>query len=83
MSCAKRFFSVAGTERIAEFKRLFGGKKIKICDTLRAVTPFGALSVFGEFLGRIGLAEQLASGAPTSPKAAITTIPDKYWSDSS
>jgi hypothetical protein len=39
-----------------EFKPLFGGGKIKICDTLRAVTPFGGLSVFIEFLGRIGLA---------------------------
>jgi hypothetical protein len=43
-----------------EFKPLFGGGKIKICDTLRAVTPFGGLSVFIEFLGRIGLVEQLA-----------------------
>jgi hypothetical protein len=25
-----------------EFKPLFGGGKIKICDTLRAVTPFGS-----------------------------------------
>jgi hypothetical protein len=27
-----------------EFKPLFGSGKIKICDTLRAVTPFGGLS---------------------------------------
>jgi hypothetical protein len=40
-----------------EFSPLFGGGKI--CDTLRAVTPFGGLSVFIEFLGRIGLVEQL------------------------
>src|ERR1700732_3908457 len=44
-----------------EFKPLFGGGKIKICDTVRAVTPFGGLSVFIEFLGRIGLVERLAS----------------------
>jgi hypothetical protein len=42
-----------------EFRPLFGGGKIKICDTLRAVTPFGGLSVFIEFLGRIELVEQL------------------------
>ena len=42
-----------------EFKPLFGGGKIKICDTLRAVTPFGGLSVLIEFFGRIGLVEQL------------------------
>ena len=52
-----------------EFKPLFGGGKIKICDTLRAVTPFGGLSVFIEFLGRIGLVEQLASRAPYQPKS--------------
>jgi len=52
-----------------EFKPLFGGGKIKICDTLRAVTPFGGLSVFIEFLGRIGLVEQLASQAPYQPKS--------------
>ena len=42
-----------------EFKPLFGGGKIKVCDTLRAVTPFGGLSVLIEFLARIGLVEQL------------------------
>jgi hypothetical protein len=29
-----------------EFKPLFGGGKIKICDTLRAVTPFGGVVGF-------------------------------------
>ena len=53
-----------------EFKPLFGGGKIKICDTLRAVTPFGGLSVFIEFLGRIGLVEQLANRTPYQPKSA-------------
>ena len=42
-----------------EFKPLFGGGKIKICDTLRAVTPFGGLWVLIEFFARIGLVEQL------------------------
>jgi hypothetical protein len=53
-----------------EFKPLFGGGKIKICDTVRGVTPFGGLSVFIEFLGRIGLVEQLASRTPYQPKSA-------------
>ena len=52
-----------------EFKPLFGGGKIKICDTVRAVTPFGGLAVFIEFLGRIGLVEQLASRNPYQPKS--------------
>jgi hypothetical protein len=52
-----------------EFKPLFGGGKIKICDTLRAVTPFGGLSVLIEFLGRIGLVEQLQSQEFYQPKS--------------
>ena len=61
-----------------EFRPLFGGGKIKICDTLRAVTPFGGLSVFIEFLGRIGLVEQLASRAHRTAalRAELATRPD-------
>src|SRR5246127_948560 len=47
-----------------EFRPLFGGGKIKLCDTLRAVTPFGGLAVFIEFLGRIGLVVQLTERGP-------------------
>jgi hypothetical protein len=47
-----------------EFRPLFGGGKIKICDTLRAVTPFGGLSVLIEFFERIGLVEQLEEHQP-------------------
>jgi hypothetical protein len=43
-----------------EFRPLFGGGKIKICDTLRAVTPFGGLSVLLEFFG----ANRLGRAAP-------------------
>jgi Transposase DDE domain group 1 len=53
-----------------EFKPLFGGGKIKICDTLRAVTPFGGLSVLIEFFARIGLVEQLANRQFYQPKSA-------------
>jgi hypothetical protein len=47
-----------------EFRPLFGRGKIKLCDTLRAVTPFGGLSVFIEFLGRIGLVAELTERVP-------------------
>jgi hypothetical protein len=47
---------------------LYSGK-IKICDTLRAVTPFGGLSVLIEFFGRIGLVEQLQSQEFYRPKS--------------
>ena len=69
MSCAKTIFSHTGTERWQEFKPLFSGGKIKLCDTLRAVTPFGGLSVLIEFFGRIGLVEQLQSREFYQPKS--------------
>jgi hypothetical protein len=37
----KHFSQVPEQNDWQEFKPLFGGGKIKICDTLRAVTPFG------------------------------------------
>jgi hypothetical protein len=52
-----------------EFRPLFGGGKIKICDTLRAVTPFGGLSVLIEFFRRIGLVEQLQDRTLYRPKS--------------
>ena len=52
-----------------EFKPLFGGGKIKLCDTLRAVTPFGGLSVLIEFFSRIGLVDQLQERRPYQPKS--------------
>ena len=64
MSCANTISQAPEQNDWKEFKPLFGGGKIKVCDTLRAVTPFGGLSVFIEFFGRVGLVEQLANGSP-------------------
>ena len=52
-----------------EFKPLFASGKIKICDTLRAVTPFGGLSVLIEFFRRIGLVKELQVRRPYQPKS--------------
>ena len=66
----KKHFSQAPEQNDwQEFKPLFGGGKIKLCDTLRAVTPFGGLSVFIGFLDRIGLIEQLTERLPCQPKS--------------
>ena len=51
---------------------LWGEKKVVLRQTPRAVTPFGGLSVFIEFLGKIGFAEQISEHLPvhlTSPNA--------------
>ena len=41
-----------------------GGRKVELRETKRAVTPFGGLVVFGEFLGKIGYAEAVRQHLP-------------------
>jgi len=51
---------------------LWGRKKVVLRQTPRAVTPFGGLSVFIDFLRRIGFSEQVRRDRPVhlkSPKA--------------
>src|SRR5260370_7147930 len=51
---------------------LGGGKKVELRETPRAVTPFGGLVVFFEFLRRIGYSEAVRQHLPfrlTSPNA--------------
>jgi len=36
---------------------LWGGKKVELRETQRAVTPFGGLVVFFEFLRQVGIAK--------------------------
>lgn len=51
---------------------LWGGKKVELRETRRAVTPFGGLLVFVEFLRRIGYLEAVNQHLPfhlTSPNA--------------
>jgi hypothetical protein len=51
---------------------LWGEREVVLRQTPRAVTPFGGLSVFIEFLGKIGFAKQISEHLPvhlTSPNA--------------
>ncbi|HKW32838.1 MAG TPA: hypothetical protein VJN92_07520 [Candidatus Acidoferrum sp.] len=51
---------------------LWGGKKVELLETQRAVTPFGGLVVFFEFLRRFGYCEGVRQHLPfslTSPNA--------------
>lgn len=55
-----------------EITALWGGKKVVLRETPRAVTPFGGLSVFIEFLQKIGFAGQVSRSMPVqlrSPNA--------------
>jgi hypothetical protein len=51
---------------------LWGGKKVELRETQRAVTPFGGLVVFFEFLRQVGYREAVSQHLPfrlTSPNA--------------
>ena len=51
---------------------LWGGKKVELRETQRAVTPFGGLVVFCEFLRQVGYCEAVSQHLPfrlTSPNA--------------
>lgn len=55
-----------------EITTLWGEKKVVLRETPRAVTPFGGLSVFIEFLGKIGFRKQVSQHLPVhleSPNA--------------
>lgn len=55
-----------------EISAIFGGKKVELRETPRAVTPFGGLVVFLQFLSKVGYAEQVKGCLPfqlTSPNA--------------
>lgn len=45
-------------------KPLFGGASVQLRETVRAVTPFGGLAVFAEFLRGIGWVEQVKLAMP-------------------
>jgi Transposase DDE domain group 1 len=48
---------------------LWGGRKVVLRETPRAVTPFGGLSVFIDFLRRIGFCEQVRQEMPVRLKS--------------
>jgi len=55
-----------------EISAIFGRRKVELRETPRAVTPFGGLVVFLEFLSKVGYVEQVKGCLPfqlTSPNA--------------
>lgn len=47
-----------------EISAIFGGRKVELRQTVKAVTPFGGLVVFVEFLRKVGFAEQVKAAMP-------------------
>ncbi len=58
---------------------LWGGSKVVLRSTLRAVTPFGGLSVFIEFLGKIGFAQQVSEHLPVHLKSPNAIPPGETF----
>ena len=52
-----------------EISAIFGGKKVELHETPRAVTPFGGLVGFVEFLRKIDYAEQVRQRMPFQLKS--------------
>jgi hypothetical protein len=58
---------------------LWGGSKVVWRSTLRAVTPFGGRSVFIEFLGKIGFAQQVSEHLPVHWKSPNAIPPGETF----
>src|SRR5262252_6095632 len=58
---------------------LWGGKKVELRETQRAVTPFGGLVVFFEFLRRIGYCEAVQQHLPFSLRSPNAIDPVKTF----
>lgn len=58
-----------------EINPIFGKKKVFLRETARAVTPFGGLAVFVEFLGRIGFAKAVDAHMPVRHRSPNSIPP--------
>jgi len=58
---------------------LWGGSKVVLRQTPRAVTRFGGLSVFIEFLGKIGFAQQVSEHLPVHLKSPNAIPPGETF----
>lgn len=52
-----------------EISAIFGGKKVELRQTVKAVTPFGGLVVFLEFLRKVRFSEQVSGAMPFELKS--------------
>src|SRR5580700_4837905 len=59
----------------AHISALFGGAKLVVDETPKAITPFGGLASFIEFLRQIGYVEQVQAALPFDPPASNNAIP--------
>lgn len=60
-------------------RRLFGGGTIEVRETEQALTPFGGIVVFLEFLARIGLVEKVEQCMPVTYRSPNAIPPAQTW----
>src|SRR5688572_7201200 len=58
-----------------QINALFGGAKLVLDETPKAITPFGGLASLIAFLGKIGFVEQLQAALPFAAPASNNAIP--------
>lgn len=62
-----------------EITPIWNRKKVVLRQTRRAVTPWGGLSLFVEFLGRIGFAERVSEHMPVRLSSPNAMEPAQTW----
>jgi hypothetical protein len=63
----------------AESTRIFGGQKVSLRETDRALTPFGGVVVFLEFLHKIGLVEKVSECLPVRHRSPNSIPPAQTY----
>jgi hypothetical protein len=63
----------------AESTRIFEGRKIVVTETERALTPFGGMVVFLEFLNRIGFVKKVIECMPVIHRSANSIPPAQTY----
>jgi hypothetical protein len=58
-----------------EISPLFGGAKLVLDETPKAITPFGGLASFIEYLGKIGYPQQVQAALPFAAPTSNNAIP--------
>src|SRR6202789_565607 len=63
----------------SESTRIFGGQKVLLQETDRALTPFGGIVVFLEFLNRIGLVQKVIECMPFTHRSPNSIPPAQTY----
>ena len=65
-----------------EISAIFDGKKVELIQTESAMTPYGGLSVWLEFIRRVGFAEKVRAAIPFERQPLLEILMLKQFSTS-